>query len=351
VQVIRADLDLLADPTADLGESVAAPLRKRARAKPSTAKAPERPAFPAPVPAWARATGRAGEGDPLFAAGASLALLDAHLRRDPPCAGALRQRLALMSAAACAKLLRLNADAAALRDLRFTTGEHPGSAAKILSLWRELAGRPPSLDPGRIGEAAARLDLTPPDPDALVADLRQIVKSADNPVSSAAKAAASAFEAFAVENAPEAEVFALWVADLVLAVRLRWDRPLPLIATRILDAGLRSNGGGRHPRPNEPAWAQTGAGTIALAAASALDLAASLSRRSETLLTVAPKLRARPATKVVDLLLAEDCVSPAEAARRAPMTDRAARRLFDRLLALGAVRELTGRPAFRLYGL
>ena len=65
----------------------------------------------------ARATGRAGEGDPLFAAGASLALLDAHLRRDPPAAGALRKRLALMSAAASAKILRLNADEAALRDV------------------------------------------------------------------------------------------------------------------------------------------------------------------------------------------------------------------------------------------
>jgi predicted ArsR family transcriptional regulator len=88
-----------------------------------------------------------------------------------------------------------------------------------------------------------------------------------------------------------------------------------------------------------------------LAAASALDLAADLFRRSDALLAIAPKLRAKPAQRIVELLLAEDCVSPAEAARQAPMTDRAARRLFDRLLAVGAVRELTGRPAFRLFGL
>jgi hypothetical protein len=305
--------------------------------------------FPSAVaPTWARASGRAGEGDPLFFAGAGLALLDAHLRRDSPAAGALRARLALKSAAASAKILRLNADERGLRDLRFAVGDALGPAAKLLELWRDLAGRPPSLDPGRLAAAAARLDLAV-DPNGLALSLKACAGEGD-PVSAAAKAAAFAFSTFPDAPAPPSEIFSLWVFDMVIAIRLRWPRPLPLIATKILDPSLRPDRGGR-PRPGDPAWSRTAAGAIALAAASVLDVATDLARRSETLIRVAPKLRAKPATKVVDLLLNEDCVSPAEAARQAPMTGRAARRLFDRLVALGAVRELTGRPTFRLYGL
>ena len=349
--MIRADPNLLADLADDPGDGVPAPLRKRARAKPGTAKAPERHTFPPPasVPAWARASGRAGEGDPLFAAGAALALLDAALRHDPPAAGTLRSRLALKSAAVSAKILRVNTDEAALRDLRFAVGDPLGPAANLLSLWRDLAGRPPSLDPGRIRDVAARLDLAV-DPSGLAASLKAHAWEGD-PVSAAAKAAAAVFSAFPDAPAAAAEILALWVFDLVLAIRLRWARPLPMIATRILDPTLRQLGASRRPRPNDPAWPNAAAGATALAAASALDLAADLSRRSKTLIAVAPKLRSKPAAKIVDLLLAEDCVSPAEAARHAPMTGRAARRLFDRLVALGAAREFSGRPAFRLYGL
>jgi hypothetical protein len=349
--VIRAELDLLASAAEDLGANIAAPFHQPPRAKRTPKKASERPVFPPPalVPAWARASGRAGEGEPLFFAGAGLALLDGCLRADPPAAGALRARLALQSAAASAKILRLNADEAALRDLRFAAGDPLGPAATLLSLWRDLAARPPSFDPDRIFDAAARLDLALPDPNGLALSLKACAGEGD-PVSAAAKAAALAFCAVPDAPAPQSEIFAHWVFDTVIAIRLRWPRPLPLIATKILDPSLRSDGGGR-PRPGDPAWSKAAAAALALAAASALDLAADLSRRAKTLIAVAPKLRSKPAQRIVDLMLAHDCVSPAEAARQAPMTGRAARRLFDRLVALGAAREFSGRPSFRLYGL
>jgi len=51
----------------------------------------------------------------------------------------------------------------------------------------------------------------------------------------------------------------------------------------------------------------------------------------------------------VAALLDDDALTPASAP--GSMSERALRRLFDRLVDLGAVCELSGRPAFRLYGL
>jgi hypothetical protein len=352
--VIRDNLTPFPSPTAAPGEGTPVQPQRRGRAERTPTNPLGQQPFPplaaAPVPSWARASGRAGQGDPLFAAGASLALLDAALRCDPPSAGALRSRLALKSAAASAKILRLNADEGALRDLRFAIGEDASPAARLLRLWRDLAGRSSAFHADRLATVAALLDLAPPDPNGLASSLKDCAGEGD-PVSAAGKTAALVFSVFPDAPAAEAEILALWLFDLAIATRLRWARPLPLITTKILDQSLRSDGAGRRPRPGEPAWERHAAAAIALAAVSALDLAADLSRRSETLIAVAPKLRAKPAAKIVDLLLAEDCVSPAEAARLAPMTGRAARRLFDRLVALGAAREFSGRPTFRLYGL
>ena len=86
-------------------------------------------------------------------------------------------------------------------------------------------------------------------------------------------------------------------------------------------------------------------------------LARNLARGAEALRTVAPKLRAKGSAAAVELFLTEDAVAPASMlspriwGTSITMTDRAARRFCDRLVNLGVVCELTGRPTFRLYGI
>ena len=78
----------------------------------------------------------------------------------------------------------------------------------------------------------------------------------------------------------------------------------------------------------------------------------SLARAAARLRGVVPTLRAKGAARAVDLFLSRDALAPAALAReiRDDLSDRAARRLCERLVGLGALRELTGRDTFRLYG-
>ena len=95
---------------------------------------------------------------------------------------------------------------------------------------------------------------------------------------------------------------------------------------------------------------------MAAACDGAIRSAADLGRRAEKLRVIAPKLRAKGSDEALDLFLSHDAVSPSGMlspmikSTSMPMTDRAARRLCDRLVDLGVVRELTGRPTFRLDG-
>jgi hypothetical protein len=139
------------------------------------------------------------------------------------------------------------------------------------------------------------------------------------------------------------ELLSLWVANAVLARRLRWPVALPLIGAELL------RGGGGRPRPGDAEWGRALARGLVAGSGRASDLAAELRRRAERLHAVAPKLRTKGARKVIEALLREDAVAPSKA--DGMMSDRAARRLFDRLVALGGVRELSGRQTFRLYGL
>ena len=240
--VIRADLTLVSDPAADPDDGVPAPLRRRGGASRTSAKAQERQAVPDPapaVPSWAKASGRA-DGDPLFFAGASLALLDAFLRRDPPAAGALRARLALKSAAASAKILRLNVDEGALRDLRFAIGE-AGPAARLLSGVAGARRPAPGLDAGRLAAAAAALDLAagPERPRIQPESLRRGGRSG------LSRRQGRRLRVLRLPGRPSGRSR----SPRSLGVRPRPRHPvalgaaLPLIATKVLDPGLRSRRG------------------------------------------------------------------------------------------------------------
>jgi hypothetical protein len=308
-------------------------------------------------PRWARIGENAVRaGDPAFFAGAGLALLDHFLAASPPFAGALRQRLALRAASACVKMARLREDAAGLRD-----AEHlaPGAgttqtslAGRIHRLWRLFASRPMRLDASTLRIAADLVGLTDATSfDGLAGALRDIVAGAEHPLAAAVGASAAAMKLLTDAPPVDVEIFALWLSDLALAQRLGWDAPVPLLATAIAHASLRRGPSGKRPRPADPDWVDAAAGTYAMAAQEAYALAGELARAGEKLLAAQPKLRAKSAGRVIELLLSDDAVSPARAAKAARLSDRAARRLFDRLIELGAVRELSGRPNFRFYGL
>jgi hypothetical protein len=303
----------------------------------------------AAFPAWARALHPPEtEAEAGFLAGAALARLDAIVRETPPWAGAWRQRLALAAAAASVRRAGRNEDEAALRDALHLTrpGADPGPAGRRLLAWRALTAGSAGQWRSAIAGAAAALDL--PADDALQAAVEAAEACAEGH-RPAPFAAARTFElasrTLGGDRGGAGELLAGWLADAVLAERLKWPVALPLLAAPLFAAA------GRRAAAN----AVDGDATIrvlfgwAKGAALACDLAAELRRRTQKLAEAAPKLRAKGAKAALQALLDQD--SLAAATPLAGLSQRGARRLFERLAALGAIRELTGRATFRLYGL
>ncbi|MBZ9672527.1 DUF1403 family protein [Mesorhizobium sp. ES1-3] len=307
------------------------------------------PAAPPTVPAWALASGAAlNEADAAFQAGDALGALDTLARAERSWAGAWRQRLAVRCAGASMRLAGRAEDEAALRDtwhLR-PAGADPGPAGAILGAWRQLAAQPPVANAERLEKIVDQLGLHW-DGAALTdlcTEIEELVRSQRT-----APFAAAAIAAHVVAMRPDAELLAWWLADLLLAQALRWPRPLPLLVNQVFSSAFRAEGGGKRIRPGEKNFERAVCVALVQAAAEACRLAAELSRRAEKLLAVAPKLRAKGAGDVIVLLLNEDAVSGSLVTKN--LSRFAARRLFERLQQLGVVRELSGRPSFRLFGL
>ena len=312
-----------------------------------------RPPYLAPLPGWVTQNHGKTQETGAFLSGASLAMLHMVLA-DPsqalPSQGTLpaellRNRLALCAAGACLRLEGRRDSEVDIRDAYYLTkaGDEMGPAGDMFARWRQVAATglkqrnwlprlkhyvpeqvaeelPEWIDTAMVGGSAA----------------------AGSPVAQAAKMVGLVITAF-----PREEASALICGDLVLARALGWAHPIPLLGLHLKRRELQAVG-------NELSHACHLA--VNMGAQDAVRLSHDLVRRAQRVRAVAPKLRAKGSAEAVELFLSEDAVLPSTMlaptikGTTIPMTDRAARRLCDRLIELGVVRELTGRSTFRLYG-
>src|SRR5208282_5984677 len=270
-------------------------------------------AAPAGFPAWARALNPPeSETEAAYLAGAALARLDTAVRENQPWAGVWRRRLALSAAAMSVLRAGRSEDEAGLRDAFHLTrrGADPGPAGRRLLAWRELCAR--SVGHWRSSFQRAAEVLGVPHDGAL----QEAIDAAEAGAGDKRPAPFAAAQVFALARRAltqdarrqslgggggEGELLAAWLADAVLAQRLKWPFALPLLAAALFaGAGPRAAGDGAE-------------GAIvfayAKAAARACDLSAELGRRAQTLLAAQPKLRAKGAPAALAALLDEDSLS------------------------------------------
>jgi len=329
--------------------------------------------------------GRGAPGGPepsadegAFLAGAALAALDPLMRTAAASfRGCFNARLALRAAGASARILGRAEDEAALRDAFYlrSPGGDPGPAGRLLVAFRTVAGQRPDLifrtEVAEKISAGLGLPSLFDGPESLErpdSGLTEVLHAAaalarsDRPAMfAAADAAALACQSLALGARWPGAIFALMLADAVLACRLAWPGFVPLLCTskeagKMALRAVRTHSpagsgsvAGAQTESFGAAWRATFCLGIAEAAARAHDLYCGLARRAERLESALPKLRAKGAKGALEKILSEDAVTAAM--RPGNLSDRAARRLFDRLAALGVLAELSGRPAFRLYGL
>jgi hypothetical protein len=276
------------------------------------------------MPAWVTSARHETLEHVAFLSGAVVSHLHVVLGREEVPHALLRERLALCAAEVCVAFSGRPERAGELRDAvhLLRPGDLPGPAGEAFQAWRRAVERPVSV------KTLARA-LSPLEPDRIATWL-------DAGQGAPVSRAAMVLEAVLTE-APRAEVAGLILADAALAQAFRWDHLVPLLAAGLTRTDLRKRG-------EDLRFACHRA--LVASVADTFRLSADLTRRAAHLKAVAPKLRAKGAGEAVAMFLARDAVAPAAL----PLPDRAARRLCDRLVDLGAVRELTGRDTFRLYG-
>jgi len=279
------------------------------------------------LPAWVTAGRPETPEDVSFLSGAALSHLHLVLCREDVPQSLLRTRLALRAAEVCVTHQGRPERASELRDAVtfLQPDDSPGPAGEVYLSWRRAIERSVSVN----ALHRALPDLEP----------ERIATWLDTGQGAPVPRAAAVLQAV-IEDRPRDLAASLILADAALAQAFGWTHVLPLLSLGLKRADLRMTRAKLRLACHQ---------AIVAAATEATREVADLSRCAARLNEVAPTLRAKGSDEAVSKFLNCDAVAPT--ALTSLRSDRAARRFCDRLVELGAVRELTGRDTFRLYGI
>ena len=279
------------------------------------------------MPTWVTSARPETPDDVAFLSGAALSYRYLLFTDESVPKTLLRARMALRAAEVSVTFSGRPEGVGELRDAVgfLQPGDSPGPAGQIYLSWHRAVER--AFSTKMLHRALAEIDI------------EQIGTWLDAGKGAPVPRAAGVLQAV-MEARPRDHTASLLLADAALAQALGWSQVLPLLALGLKRADLRKSGEELRLACHRAVVAAT-----AEATGEATDLARGVARLKE----VAPKLRAKGADEAVGLFLSRDAVAPtALTSLRSP---RAARRFCERLVELGAVRELTGRDTFRLYGI
>lgn len=276
------------------------------------------------MPSWVTSARAETLDDVAFLSGAALSHLHLVVGRKEVPQSLLRERLALRAAEASVAHSGRPERARELRDAvhLLRPGDLPGPAGETYQSWRRSVER--SITVKALHRALPGIEAS------------RLAEWLDTGQGGSIARAAKVLETVLTE-APRAELSALILADAALGQTLGWKRLAPLLASGLKRSDLRKRGDYLRLACHR---------ALTTSAIEAVLLATDLAHRAAHLDAVAPKLRAKGAGEAVQMFLSRDAVAPSAL----PLPNRAARRLCDRLVELGAIRELTGRDTFRLYG-
>lgn len=301
-----------------------------------------------PLPGWAVPRGQVVcEADAAFVAGIALKSLDDLVRSAPAWAGCWRARQALECAAAAARLSGRSVAPAELLDAVLLTapGDDPGPAGRMFLAFKKLANRNGTITTPFLADLANLMGFSFDEQFALTIDQVDVALQSGRAVPFAAADLVTAIWS----NFPNAEILAWALADWLIAQKLSWEFTVPLLMGQRYGTAFRAPGGGRRLRPCDAGFPGAVCQTLVEATRTALRSAGDIARRADCMATVSPKIRTKGADAVYQKLLEEAAVTAS--APGTGLSRWASSRLFDRLEKFGAVREFSGRPSFRIFGL